>query len=591
MRRPGRWIAAGFGLFVVLLIAAVVILAVVAPPKSFTLPRVAVDATLRPDGSLRIRERITYRFTGSFSYGTRPIPVGAYTITDMTVTERGRRLPTSGEPHNLQWWFSAQDEERTFTIAYTVTGAARAGPDVAEVYWKWVGEDHPTIGLVTARLRVPAGPGRLRAWGHGPLAGTVGVADELVRWRAPQVRPGTFVEGRVAVPAARVPGLPREPEPRLLRILAEERAWAEAANEQRARDRREAAAARRDRRASGVLAPIVTLVAATGYLWLWRRTGREPARPGDVGEYRRELPDDPPAVVDALARWGSVGASAFTGTVLDLARRGYLTITAEHRDRPFLPDTLDHVLRRTGRPADDLAPFERTALELLFADGSEVRQSELVARGRADQANTTKRWQRFRREVEQELRTRRYLQGGRAAPFAANLGLAAAAAGAGLLAVDNRATLPGAVALVWAAVQVALTATLRQRTPAGNRRYHEWSAVRRFLRDVSNLQEAPVGHLVLWERYLVYAVVLGVADQVIRALALRVPEAVHTGAVAGWYRADGTGFDLRGFSTFGSTLGSTVSTAATPPSSGSGSGGGFSGGGGGGGGGGGIGAG
>ena len=107
---------------------------------------------------------------------------------------RARSCSTSGAPYNLQWFFTAEDETRTFDISYTVTGAAVGAPDVAELYWKWVGEDHPTIGLVTATLHVPPGAGALQAWGHGPLTGVVRV-DGRHRALARARRPAGDVRG------------------------------------------------------------------------------------------------------------------------------------------------------------------------------------------------------------------------------------------------------------------------------------------------------------------------------------------------------------------------------------------------------------
>ena len=73
---------------------------------------------------MHVVEHITYDFHGPFSYGTRPIPVGPYQITDMRVTEHGQELTSVGAPYNLQWFFDAEDEQRTFDIEYTVLGAA-----------------------------------------------------------------------------------------------------------------------------------------------------------------------------------------------------------------------------------------------------------------------------------------------------------------------------------------------------------------------------------------------------------------------------------------------------------------------------------
>ena len=113
---------------------------------------------------MQVVEHITYDFTGQFHYGTRPIPVGAYTISDMHVTEHGQELLDLGRA--VQPPVVLHRRGRAAHVRHRLHGDRRAlvgAPDVAELYWKWVGEDHPTIGLVTATLHVP--PGR------GPLAG------------------------------------------------------------------------------------------------------------------------------------------------------------------------------------------------------------------------------------------------------------------------------------------------------------------------------------------------------------------------------------------------------------------------------------
>ncbi|MGZ4800673.1 MAG: DUF2207 family protein [Acidimicrobiia bacterium] len=607
-RRP--WVAISTGLFLVLLLAGIAIGTWLYPPKSFSLPRVAIEAELHPDGSMRVVEHLTYDFTGSFTYGTRPIPGGSYQVGDVSVSEHGRPLTTVGAPYNLKWFFDAHDERRTFDIAYTVTGAAQVGPDVVELYWKWVGETHPRIDRVNVVLHVPTGPGRIRAWGHGPLDGVVRVTADTVRWDARSVPQGTFVEGRVAAPRERFPALvPAVPTPRLPTILREERSWAASANAARA----EAAASEREQRdardALRWAAPLVAAVGALVFLLAWRRWGREPPVPTDIGKYFRELPDDPPAVVDALMHWGHVRPNAFGATVLDLAQRGYLKITQTKVDRGILPDHIEYEFTRTDHPdregdEDDdeetdeaeevpegtLRGFEQATLDQLFAVSSTVTQSDLIKLSRANQTESAARWSRFQTSVQRSLRARDYLLGRRALPFFLNVATALVVAVVAVAALILEAWISGAIALAWAAVQLALTPLLRQRTPKGTRRYHEWLGVRNYLRDFSQLETAPAGHLVLWERYLVYAVALGVSDELARGLAARIPPE-QAAAFAGWYVStshDGPAYGSIG--QFSSGFSASAVSSFTPPSSGSGGGGGFSGGGGGGGGGGGIGA-
>jgi uncharacterized membrane protein len=121
-----------------------------------------------------------------------------------------------------------------------------------------------------------------------------------------------------------------------------------------------------------------------------------------------------------------------------------------------------------------------------------------------------------------------------------------------------------------------------RRTPEGALLRARWEAFRRYLRDFSRLEEAPPIALDLWDRYLVYAVALGVAEEVLEAARLRAPEELERASSIYWYGHHG----YTGGSTENAFAGltSALSGAFAPPSS-SGGGGGFSGGGGGGGGG------
>lgn len=52
----------------------------------------------------------------------------------------------------------------------------------------------------------------------------------------------------------------------------------------------------------------------------------------------------------------------------------------------------------------------------------------------------------------------------------------------------------------------------------------KWQAFRRFLTNFSSLDQATVPSLIVWEHYLVYAITLGVAKEVIKQLPIVFPE-------------------------------------------------------------------
>ena len=130
----------------------------------------------------------------------------------------------------------------------------------------------------------------------------------------------------------------------------------------------------------------------------------------------------------------------------------------------------------------------------------------------------------------------------------------------------------------------------RRRSAPGQVEAERWDAFRRYLTDFPRLEEAPPATLVLWERYLVYGIAFGIAERVLQAAQLHMPEALHDASSVYWISP---GFDL-GSGPSAMSIGDLASgfgDALAPPNSGGGGfGGGFSGGGGGGGGGGSVGA-
>jgi uncharacterized membrane protein len=551
-----------------------------AAAKSFSVPRVVVEAVLNPDGSMRVVEHLDYDFSGEFHHGTRPIPKGdSYRIVDMTVSEHGQPLPIHGAPYDLSWDYSAKDEKRTFDIAYTVLGATKFGSDVGELYWQWVGRDHPPIQVVHAQVIVPGDGAGVAAWFHAGLGGSV-QPGKVTTFDKVGLDSGQFAEGRVAVPVTAFTAASPGATARLPTILREERDFIDAPARAKAAEER---MHRRNQWAGLAFIPGVVL-----FLLIWVRWGRDPKPERDVGEYVHEPPDDPPGVVVGLMHTGTIKPEAFSATVMDLAQRGHLTIT-ETKEHHLLHDKKDW--RFTSTESDDhVSGYEKRILNRLFHDGPTTTQSELTAWAKGHPTEAKSFWNGFEKGVNADLKKRQYVRGGRFLPYFLDFVLVVVVGAAGFVSYSStlkNGVILGTACLVTAVALAFGLLLLRSRTPEGAQRASEWKAFGHMLRDFSRMEEAPIGHLVLWERYLVYACALGVSDHLAKALALRIP-AEQQSTFAPWYVGGTNGRHFAGMADFGSSFGSAVHSAMVPSSSGSG--GGSSGGGGGGGGGGGIGA-
>ncbi len=568
--------------------------------RSFSIDRIAVDAEVLPDGSMLVTEEVTYTFSGAddqpFSVGTRSFEGGRHpgTVTEIAAYEGDRQLDTLLSTPWLYEWdiYPSPSGTRTFRLEYKVVNAVQVWADTAELYWNWVGRTSPAIGEWSATVSWPAGAGDLRTWAHGPLDGVVHIDGDEVIAAVDDVPAGQFVDTRTVGPTERFNVAPNA-TPHLEQILRQEARNAEEANRARANaDRIENLRQLAARIFTVLMAPLILLAGLVFYL-VWNKWGRDPTRPADIGDYWREVPNDPPAVGAALLKWRTVDSDAFSATVLDLARRGYLRIERYVVDRKLLPDRTDHRFIATSpKVADDLLPFEQRVLRWLFGSGkTSVTQDELVEKSKADPTAANKFWTSFKSDVQAELDRREYLVKGKGLAFAIHFLVVTLLAIISIVAIAVGALVAGLIGLAASLVLLPLGILHRSRTPAGTRRDSEWRALRRYLQDFSNLEEAPVGHLALWDHYLVAATALGVARELLEALETKFPEVLESNSVAPWYVMNASSsVRMRGIGNFGSTFGSTAVSAFSPPSSSGGGGGGFSSGGGGGGGGGGFGA-
>jgi len=64
----------------------------------------------------------------------------------------------------------------------------------------------------------------------------------------------------------------------------------------------------------------------------------------------------------------------------------------------------------------------------------------------------------------------------------------------------------------------------KKRTAKGNEDYAKWNAFKNFLKDFGQFQDKDLPQIILWERYLVYATVFGLANQVQKAMNVKIKE-------------------------------------------------------------------
>src|SRR5439155_3792979 len=253
------------------------------------------------------------------------------------------------------------------------------------------------------------------------------------------------------------------------------------------------------------------------------------------------------------------GSRAFTATLFDLIRRGRYTskpVTTEKKIWGGLRHEQISDLELARGNGANLTAFEDAVADVVddvLAEGPKPLSSfrERIA---SDRTANSKRFQSFKTNVEAAIKRHSwYVDAG---VRIIGLGIAVfVVVGIILLAIAIsgwRSAAPrwsdvvlaalGGCALANAAVLVGAATRVRmwrRRSRAGQEEAERWDAFRRYLTDFPRLQEAPPATLELWERLLVYGIAFGIAERVLQAAHLHMPEALHDQSSIYWITPNG----------------------------------------------------
>ena len=528
------------------------------PAGAISLESAKVNAKVQRDGSLQVSEQIT--ISNVFHGGYRDIPIArGQSIDQVAVSEPGHRyryggsteLGSIGQPFtfatthvgdNLRvvWHFdNSGGGPRTFTIFYRFRGLAVAYDDVLDVnlnVWgdAW-GESLPSL-RATLRLpkptkspsyRVWAGP----AWVHGAVKRTPAAAV----LQASRVPSHQLVDLRVVFPRsllASTAGAATRSGTRLAQIVSQEEASYAAYSHDRKQIKRYA----HSPYTWLVLILLAFLPGLAVIVFVYLRFGREP-KVGYDRSYEQEPPSDlAPALVPALTRERTgVGVNEFTATLFIDPTRSLQGRARHHRAFEMGRSAQHHRLRSRADAWE--RPRVAGAVENSVTDIADPivgekgeRLSRFRERIASDRGANATRFQSFKSAVSAEIRKRSWYRSGLFVLIIAGAVLLFAGALPLFYGVERYRTIAprfsdavaialesaGIVNVVIIACAVAVVPLWRARTNTARLEAERWSSFRRYLTDFPRLEEAPPVSIVLWERYLVYGIAFGIADQVLQ---------------------------------------------------------------------------
>lgn len=608
--------------------------------KSYTVDKVDINAQLTAQGSLKVVETRNFSFSGNFSalwwdFGT--LPVGAairvskveiavkgaspLEIVSVPFETRWRKAGGPGQSaysydqeKNTAWVFhNIHSQDLKVTIAYEISNFAQLYRDTGELYWKFVGSGWGVdSNNVSINLTMPANINEqvkvgenLRVFAHGALDGQISAnLHGKVTASVPVVKAGTFAEVRVLFPTTWLSTVPaqyvqKHDTNRISQVLEEERVWAEQANQIRTNAKTEI-----------YIVLGIGLLLVLINLYLFFKFGRE-YRTSFQDEYWREHPDPELSPLQAvyIYEWGEIERNEFfAAQILELVQRKVFTIKTLDPDRVKAQSgQIRGVINRVMSLFKDSGPqyalllnpqweqivgdnsVQRKAVKLLHetvGEGKdEILFADLMDKAQSDPEEVSQAFASWEKAIR--ISTRKITDLDEPKSFYARGFTIASMVIMGLLLFfwANQTFMWGLSIPIFVALLI-LMMYMPRRTKRANEVYAKTKALCNWLTEFSALNERPPTDVQVWDYLMVYAVALGVAEEAIEALKVRVPEVVEAPQFAttrGMLFVQDNSFSP--ISSLHSNLDaadSTIEAATSSSSSSSGSGGGFSSGGGGG---------
>ncbi len=593
--------------------------------KSYSITQDVYNITLNSDKSASVFEELTYNFDGSFSWAEFEIPTisgsGKYSynvpIRNFTIAASDGSVVSileeqlRSDSYYVKWGYSAIDESKTFLISYTIDDVIQKYTDVAEFYRKIIGPDwtvsHNNIDIT---VNLPAAIGSkddIYVYGHGPLSGDSRIVDtQTVRFNADSVAAGQFMEIRVGFPTSLVSGT-KDGNLTKTQIQEEEANYVQETI-------KAAEAAQRSALIFGIVVAIVMLGGLPLWLILWYITWKKSGKEYDIPESPKYVQDIPsnlnPAEVSVLLSQGKdPDIKSFTATLIDLARKGWIKIIDEVEQKTgllgtkqIIHTTFELSKKETAQPIKDyeqmlldylveIAHSPAGLLDQIFKSknaqenrsDNKITMDEIKAYFKAHPQEFQEWFKDWQQKVKDQADTKSFLD-----PESEK-----ASRRFWLISI------PFMLNPIIIFLAIILNPKIKRWSMDKIHEVKMWEGLKHFLDDFAKFKELPPQSYILWDRYLIFGILFGNAEKIIKMLPIILANPNAT--IIPWYIATGANMGIGNIATSAesftsianslNTLTSELMTASTSAAHySSGGGGGFSGGGGGGSGGGGGGA-
>ena len=511
------------------------LISIVSFAANYRIEKLDIEANLQKDGSMVVSEAVTYDIDEINGVYFDIDAKGFGELEDLQVFEddpntssfkevdtSNYEVSVSDELYRIKLYSKNQNNIRTFKFVYKLPEAIKVYDDVAQFNRKMVGKEwQQGIKYITAKVIIPVSVSydnsNILVFGHGPLTGEVDKEGNTVIYKLNNYYPGDFLEAHILM------------EPEIFseynkskivhkdmkqKLLDMEAKLADEANAERDKARRQPNKFRKLFGKQGLTLGVLGSIWGVLMFYIYGIYRRRNRVKNSVGKYLRELPDDSsPALVGSFMT-DSISGNEILATIVDLIRRKILRLETSKEKS---------IITLVGN-TEKLSAQERVIVDIYINDFGDGKSLDLKSFGFFQKVpmSTARKFEKWKTIIQSEMNRKDLVfEGfkgmGKNLFYKSLCGIILGIKFFGNIlekAMESKMFL--IIIIMGVILFISLTKARYPRKELAEAK-DKWQAFKNFLSDYSQLEEAKITSVHLWEQYFVYAVALGVSEKVVKA--------------------------------------------------------------------------
>lgn len=433
-----------------------------------------------------------------------------------------------------EMYFKSNKETIAFKIKYIITDAVVLHKDVAELYWTFIGSSYEDdIADLQIRVNLPKidQTDKFRVWAHGEMAGVIRpYENRYLLATVEYLERNNPVDIRIAFDKTLV-------NQNFVRKQTNEEALEEIIEvETKRADEQNAKRKQMKLLFYGFLIFSALYLIALIIVWIYVYLKYDKEYKSDfTNEYNREFIDDYNVeVVDYLMN-KNITPNAMSASIMNLIYKKVVKIEEipsekKHKDYKFI---LNETYENTNETEEYLIKFlfNKVGKEGTFT----TKQLKDYAKGTKTCEKFSTSYATWKSKVVQDGKKENFFEG-HGKPITISVIFLIISVIISIMAGICNVVLPfpfinTAISIIF----LIYTCCFFKRTKKGNEDYAKWKAFKKFLNDFGTFDTKELPEVALWERFMVYATVFGLAEKVSKVMNVKIKELETGGMYVGDY--------------------------------------------------------